>query len=186
MTNLLIINGSAREGRTGGPIGEWVKETALADGRFDVDYADLAEIDLPFMAEPNHPRMRKYVGQDAKDWSARVDAADAVILVFPEYNHSYSAPIKNALDYLNNEWKRKPVGLVNWGGNSGGTRAAAAIKPVLAALAMVPTQGNIEINFPWGQVVEGAFEPNEQLAQVMKLQLDELLSLSELLAPARA
>lgn len=186
MANLLIINGSVRQGGTGGPIGEWVKNAAVADGRFNVDYANLAEVKLPLMDEPNHPRMRQYIGQDAKDWSKRVDAADAVILVFPEYNHSYSAPIKNALDYLSNEWARKPVGMVNWGGNSGGTRAQAALRPSLTALAMVPTRGNVEINNPWGQVSEGVFIPNQQQEDVLGLQFDELQELSGVLAPLQS
>ncbi len=184
MTNLIIVNGSVREGRTGGAIGEWVKAAAEEDGRFSVDYADLAEVQLPLMDEPNHPRMRKYQRDHTKAWSERVDAADAVILLTPEYNHSYAAPIKNALDYLNSEWTRKPVATVSWGGNSGGTRAAAALKPVLACLAMVPTKGAIEINFPWGQIGEdGQFAPNEQQSSVLGLIFDELVTMGEVLKP---
>ncbi len=186
MARLLIINGSVREGRTGGSIGEWVKRTAESDGRFEVDYADLAQMDLPLMNEPNHPRLKQYTYPTTKAWSNQVEAADAIIMLTPEYNHSYAAPIKNAIDHLHNEWNRKPVGLVNWGGNSGGTRAQAALKPVLVALAMVPTKGNVEINFPWGQISEdGVFQPNDQQKEVLGLQLDELLALSDALKAPR-
>ncbi len=184
MTNLLIVNGSIREGRIGAPIGEWVKKTAEADGRFTVDYADLAELKLPLMDEPNHPRLKKYIHEHTIAWSERVAAADGFLFLFPEYNYSYSAPIKNAVDYLHNEWNRKPVGFVNWGGNSGGTRAQVAFRVVVSALGLVITKGNVEINFPQRQLTDdGEFEPNEQQRLVLTSQLNEIVKLSEALAP---
>jgi len=178
---LMIILGSVREGRIGHPIAEWVREAAEADGRFDVDFVDLKELDLPMMDEPNHPRMQQYTKQHTKDWAARVGAADAFIFAFPEYNHSFAAPIKNAIDYLVVEWDRKPVGLVNWGGNSGGTRAQAALQPVLVTLGMILTHGHIEANFPHPQVEEGKFTPNDQQKMVLSSQLDEFVQIHEAL-----
>lgn len=185
MPKLMIILGSVREGGIGQSIGEWVRRTAVEDGRFDVDYADLRELRLPLMDEPNHPRLRRYTKPHTIEWSKRADEADAFLLVFPEYNYSYSAPIKNALDYLSAEWDRKPVSLVNWGGNSGGTRAQAALRPTLAALGMVATHGSVEINFPQRQIEDGVFEPNEQQQKVAGLILDELVKLDGALKPLR-
>jgi len=183
---LMIVVGSVREGRTGLSIAKWAQDVAIADGRFDVDFADLKEIALPLMDEPNHPSMQQYTQQHSKDWSARVAAADAFLFVFPEYNHSYSPAIKNAIDYLVHEWDRKPVGFVNWGGNSGGTRAQAALRPVVTMLGMVMTHGQVEINHPWGQLEEGAFLPSEQQTSVLQAQLDELLKLDGALRTLRA
>ena len=186
MPKLMIINGSVREGRVGLPIGEWVEKKARADGRFEVDYVDLAQLQLPFMDEPNHPRLKQYTKAHTIAWSERVEAADAFILVFPEYNFSYSPAIKNALDYLHAEWNRKPVGFVNWGGNSGGTRAQVALRVVVTALGMVMTKGNVEINFPQRQVNDdGEFEPNDQQQTVLSLQLEELSKLDQALKPLR-
>ncbi len=185
MPRLMIVLGSVRGIRVGQPIAEWVKRAAEEDGRFEVDYVDLKELALPFMDEPNHPRQKQYTKPYTKEWSARVDAADAFLFVFPEYNHSYSPAIKNALDYLATEWDRKPVGFVNWGGNSGGTRAQAALRPVVNSLGMVMTHGQIEINFPHGQIENDVFQPNEQQQSVLQSQLDELLSLDEVLRPVR-
>ena len=182
---LMIIVGSVREGRVGLPIAEWVNQVALADGRFDIDFADLKEIALPLMDEPNHPRMQEYTQPHTIEWANRVAAADAFIFVFPEYNHSYSPAIKNALDYLGHEWDRKPVSFVNWGGNSGGTRAQAALRPVVTSLGMVITHGLIEINFAGAQLEEGAFSPNEQQSTVLSLVLDELERLDGALRPLR-
>lgn len=185
MPKLMIILGSVREGRVGLPIAEWVRRSAVSDERFEVDFVDLKELTLPLMDEPNHPAMRQYSKQHTIDWSKRVEEADAFLFAFPEYNHSYSPAIKNALDYLVAEWGRKPVGFINWGGNSGGTRAQAALRPVVNSLGMVMTRGLIEINFPGNQIEDGVFTPNEQQANVLKLQLDELLALNTALSPLR-
>ncbi len=186
MSRLMIVLGSVREGRIGLPIAQWVRRAAEADGRFDVDFVDLAELDLPPMDEPNHPAMRKYTRPHTVAWSERVAAADAFVFVFPEYNHSYAAPIKNAIDYLVAEWGRKPVGFVNWGGNSSGTRAQAALRPVVVSLGMVMTLGNVEIGGPQAQVTDGTFEPNAQQSAVLASQLDELTRLVPLLTSLRS
>jgi len=181
----MIVLGSVREGRVGLPIAEWVRRTAEADGRFDVDFVDLAALALPPMDEPNHPRLRQYTRPHTVAWSQRVAAADTFLFCFPEYNYSYAAPIKNAIDYLTLEWDRKPVGFVNWGGNSGGTRAQVALRPVVTALGMVMTHGSIEINVPHAQVTDGVFEPNDQQRTVLTSQLDELTRLDQALKPLR-
>lgn len=183
----MIILGSVRDGAPiGQPIAEWVRRAAEADGRFEIDFADLREVALPLMDEPNHPRLRQYTKPHTLAWSERVDRADAYLFVFPEYNHSYSPAIKNAIDYLAQEWNRKPVGFVNWGGSSSGTRAQVALKTVVACLGMVITKGNIELHMPQGQLTEsGAFEPSEQQSAAFAAQLDELLALDEALRPLR-
>src|SRR5690242_5860222 len=83
---LLIIIASTRPGRVGLPVGQWFSERAREHGGFEVSVADLAELALPFMDEPNHPRLRLYTHQHTKEWSALVDAADAFVFVSPEYN----------------------------------------------------------------------------------------------------
>jgi NAD(P)H-dependent FMN reductase len=85
--------------------------------------ADLAAINLPMADEPNHPRLRQYVHQHTRDWSALIDCADAVVFVTPEYNHGYPATVKNAIDFLYHRWAEKPVGFVSYGGISAGTRS---------------------------------------------------------------
>jgi NAD(P)H-dependent FMN reductase len=144
---LLIIIASTRPGRAGLPVGEWITERAREHGGFEVAVADLAELALPFMDEPNHPRLRLYTHQHTKDWSAQVEAADAFVFVSPEYNYGMSAPLKNAIDYLSQEWAYKPVAFVSYGGISGGTRAVQMIKQVVSTLKMVPLTeaGNIPV-----------------------------------------
>ncbi len=178
----MIVVGSVRPGRIGLPIARWVESVAIARG-LTVDFVDLAELALPLMDEPNFPNQRKYTKQHTLDWSARVDAASAVIFVSPEYNHSFSPALKNAIDFLAQEWWRKPVGFVSYGGVSGGTRGVAAMAPVLAVLGMVRAGTVVEIPFAGRQVADAAFTPNEKEATIIEHQLDELAVLATALAP---
>ncbi len=137
------------------------------------------------MDEPNHPRLRQYTKQHTLDWSARVDAADAFIFVTPEYNYSYSPALKNAIDFLNNEWWRKPLGFVSYGGVSSGTRGVAALMPVAAALGLVRVGANVELTFGGKQVVDGVFQPGEKETAILARELEELEELARVLAPSR-
>src|SRR6185437_2310461 len=144
---LMIVIASTRPGRLGLPVARWFRERAEAQGSFAIDVVDLATLDLPFMDEPKHPRLRQYVHQHTKEWSVRVDAADAFVFVMPEYNFGFTAPLKNAIDYLHSEWAYKPVGLVSYGGVSAGTRAAQMIKQVVTTLKMTPLTEAVSIPF---------------------------------------
>ncbi|GAA3767605.1 NADPH-dependent FMN reductase [Microbacterium kribbense] len=186
MTRLMIIVASVREGRIGLPIAQWVRGVAEADPRFDIDWADLKEIALPLMDEPNHPRLRQYTHDHTKAWSARVDAADAFIFVQPEYNYSFAPALKNALDYLHAEWRRKPVGTVSYGGISGGTRGTTAIRPVELALGLSPTQANLELAWAAQHLNDdGEFEATESNGRTLHAMLDEIAQLDGALAPLR-
>lgn len=135
---LQVLVASTRPGRVGEPVARWITERAEEHAAFDVEVVDLAEIDLPIFAEPRHPRLGEYALEHTRRFGAIIDRADGFVFVFPEYNHSYNAALKNALDHLNREWAGKPVGLVSYGGVAAGARAAVALEPVLVALKMRP------------------------------------------------
>ena len=183
---LRIIIGSTRPGRVGPAIAEWIAERAREHGGFDVEVTDLAELNLPMYDEPNHPRTKKYVNQHTKDWSALVAASDAFIFVTPEYNYSFSPALKNALDFLGNEWWRKPLGFVSYGGVSGGTRGVAAIMPITSALGLVRVGANVELNFGGAQVVDGVFQPKEKEIAILAKEFEEVDTLAGVLTPARS
>jgi NAD(P)H-dependent FMN reductase len=186
MPRLMILVASTRPGRVGLPVARWLRALVEADGRFEVDFADLADIGLPFLDEPHHPRMRQYVHEHTKRWSARVQAAEAFAFVMPEYNYGFTAPLKNAIDYLNQEWRHKPVGLVSYGGVAGGTRAQQLLKPVLVQLRMTPAAESVLVPFVGRLVVDGAFRPDDATREAAAAMLDELLRLHRALAPLRA
>ena len=156
--DLSVIVASTRPGRIGLPIGAWAAEVAARDARFDVRLVDLAEVALPLLDEPNHPRLAQYEHDHTKRWAEIIGSSDAFVFVTPEYNHSFPATLKNAIDYLHNEWQHKPVGFVSYGGISGGIRAVEALIPVCTALRMTPVVEGVVLPFPFGRVDdEGRF-----------------------------
>ena len=181
----MIIIGSVRPGRAGLPIAQWAAAAAEAHGGFEVDLVDLAELALTFMDEPAHPRLRRYTKPHTVRWSARVDAADAFLLVTPEYNYSTSPALKNALDFLNAEWWMKPVGFVSYGGVSSGTRGVVALLPTIVALGMVRVGANVELTYGAQRIVDGVFRPEEKETAILTKELGELAVLADGLRPVR-
>ena len=182
---LLVVIGSTRPGRVGLPIGTWVAERARAHGAFEVGVADLAEVALPLLDEPLHPRLQRYEHEHTKRWSALVGSADAFAFVAPEYNHGIAAPLKNALDYLAVEWRRKPAGIVSYGGVSAGLRAAGQLKQVLAALQVVPVGGGVPIPMIGTRVKDGVVDANEPMEKAVDAMLGELATWHGAMAPLR-
>jgi NAD(P)H-dependent FMN reductase len=174
---LQIIIGSTRPGRVGPSIADWIYQRALAHGGFNVELIDLAEVQLPMFNEPKHPRFGEYEHQHSKDWSATISRADAFIFVIPEYNYGFTAPVKNAIDYLHREWRGKAVGFVSYGGVAAGTRAVQMLKPVLTTLKMVPITESVSIPFVQQFLdQDGKLQPNDIMEQAATAMLDELVT----------
>ena len=171
---LMVVVGSVRPGRAGLSVALWVHEHTTQIGGFDIDFVDLAELNLPFMNEPKHPKFQEYRHRHTIAWAERVEATDAFLFVTPEYNYSYSPALKNALDYLHYEWAGKPVGLVSYGGLAGGTRGVAALRPVLSALGMAGVESNIEIPYVARQIDDGFFQPTDRQVGKLTLMLSQL------------
>ncbi len=177
MYKLKIISSSVREGRQGPFIAEWTEEQVIKNGSFSVEVIDLGGIDLPLSTEPNHPRAGKYEYGHTEKWSRIIEEADAFIFVVAEYNHSYPAPLKNALDYLAREWEYKPAGIVSYGGVSGGTRSAHDLTTSLSAMKIVPLLE--AVNFPFFNKYfndkTGKFQPGEISEKAAATMLKELV-----------
>lgn len=186
MTNLKIITSTTRPGRSGVAVEKWFTALAKTKTEFKVELLDLSVINLPFMDEPNHPRMQKYQHEHTKQWSAKINEADAFIIVLGEYNFGFPAPIKNALDFLFNEWMHKPVGFVSYGGVSGGLRATQMLKQVVTTMSMVPITAQVNIPF-FAKLIDenGVFQANEVIIKSAEHALVELKKWSEALKPMR-
>lgn len=190
--SLQIIVGSTRPGRVGLSVAQWVERVAIDHGGFAVEIVDLAEIALPMLDEPNHPRLRQYTQPHTLEWSTKVDAADAFVMVTPEYNYGFPAPLKNAIDFLHHEWSFKPVGIVSYGGVSGGTRAAQMLKQVITTLRMYPLPEAVPIPFVRTLIDDdtGVFTPTDTLEPSATLMLDSLqrwtTAMETLRAPAHS
>lgn len=171
---LAVIITSTRPGRAGLPVGRWVAQRASEHGAFEVDIVDLADVDLPFVDEPNHPRLREYTQAHTVAWSRRIDRADAFVFVLAEYNHGYPAAAKNAVDFLQHEWSFKPAAVVSYGGVSAGTRSLVTFRSVLVAVKAVPV--NDAVNIPWisKHIRDGEFMPQDKQGAAARTMLDEL------------
>ena len=185
MATLRIVIASTRPGRVGLPVGRWFEGVARAHAGFDVEVTDLAELQLPFMDEPKHPRLREYVHEHTRAWSETVDASDAFVFVMPEYNFGINAPLKNAIDYLHWEWHDKAVGFVSYGGIAAGTRAVQMTKQIVSSVKMLPVYEAVYIPFVAGQVTDGRFTPNDVTQQAATALLDELVRLEAALGQLR-
>lgn len=183
---LLVIVCSTRPTRIGKAIADWFVSQAQADGRFEVQVADLKDLALPMMDEPKHPRMHEYEHEHTKAWSRTIRSADAVVWVTPEYNYAMVAPMKNAVDYLAVEWSALPTGFVSYGGVSGGIRAVEMAKQPLRAVGSVTTAATVAIPFAMKHVSDGAFTAPEEVRSSVAPLLAELETWHGVLRELRA
>ncbi len=185
MPLLQIVIASTRPGRIGKPVADWFVGEAEKHGGFDLEVVDLAELNLPFMDEPKHPRFADYQHEHTKRWSAMVARADAFVFVIPEYNYGYNAVIKNAVDYLHNEWRDKAIGFVSYGGVAAGTRALQQLKQVVTTLRMVPVVDSVNIPFVGQFLIDGQIQPNDIMRASATAMLDELARITPALQTLR-
>jgi len=175
MYKVKIISSTVRPGRKGPIVAAWILEVARQHGSFDVELLDLGEINLPMMNERHHPVLKKYEHEHTKKWSAVIDEADAFIFVTAEYDYNYPAPLRNALEYLSQEWGYKPAGIVSYGGVSAGTRASNSLKADLSTFKTVPINEAVNFHF-FTQFINDQDElvPHENSIHAAKKMLDEL------------
>ncbi len=145
MPKIQFILGSTREGRNGDKVLAWLKDVASGRADFQSEFIDLRDWNLPFFNDSQLPGSGQYSFDYTKKWSAKVAEADGYVLVTPEYNHGYSAVLKNALDHLYREWNRKPVAFVSYGGMAGGARAVEQLRQVVLELQMAPIRETVII-----------------------------------------
>jgi NAD(P)H-dependent FMN reductase len=184
---LNVIVASTRPGRVGDQVGAWFASVARANSDFDVRLVDLVEMGLPMLDEPV-PAIdaTEYQQEHTRRWSALTAAADAFVVVTPEYNRGYPASIKNALDYLFEEWHHKPVAFVSYGMTSGGMRAAAQLTEVVAGLGMVPVSHGVVVHLRETLDADGVFVPTPRIANAAADTLADLWRLAGALSTIRA
>ncbi len=176
---LAVITGSTREGRMGPVVADWFVGRAGAHPTFEVDPIDLATLDLP-MHLPDH------LDETHRGYAASIDAADAVVVVVPEYNHGYPASLKQAIDILKSEWRRKPIGIVSYGARSGGIRAAEQLRQVFPEFDAMTIRESIALANVWN-VFDDDGNPRQpdQLAAAARGMLDQLAWWADALRSAR-
>lgn len=171
---LLTVTCSTRPNRQGPLISEWFQGVAAKHGGFELELADLQVLGLPLFDEPGHPRMRQYVHDHTKAWSALVDAADAFVFVTPEYNFAPPPSFVNAVDYLFHEWNHKVAGFVSYAGASGGLRSAQMAKQSLTTVKVMPIPEGVGIPMFPQHLADGVFKGTEAHEQAALSMLNEL------------
>ncbi|HVZ13205.1 MAG TPA: NAD(P)H-dependent oxidoreductase [Bauldia sp.] len=170
MLKIGIIAGTTRPNRRVGVVANWFLE--LAKARTDVawELVDIAAYDLPNLDEPMPPSMKNYAHEHTKKWSQKVAELDGYIFVTPEYNHSYSGSLKNAIDFVYHEWTNKAAGFVSYG-TTGGVRAVEHLRGVMAELQIADVRAHVSLSLYTDFVNFSEFKPGAG----HKVQIDALL-----------
>ncbi|MFD9504100.1 NADPH-dependent FMN reductase [Streptomyces sp. NPDC060035] len=134
-----VILGSNREGRFAPVVAEWFLDRAAGHPDIETDLIDVAESEIP-AALSHRP------GARLADVADRLAQAEAFVVLTPEYNHSYPAPLKNLIDRHYAEWQAKPVAFVSYGGISGGLRAVEHLRQVFAELHAVSVRDTVSFH----------------------------------------
>jgi NAD(P)H-dependent FMN reductase len=173
--NIAIILGSTRPGRNGKAVADWVAEKAAARTSARYELVDLADHPLPHIDEPLPPTMGQYVGEHTKAWAAKIGSYDGFIFVTPEYNHSTSGVLKNAIDYLYGEWNNKAAAFVSYG-SLGGARAIEHLRAIMSELQVAHVRQQLSFSMFTDFENFSAFAPGPQHAESAVVLFDQLES----------
>lgn len=149
-----VVVGSVREGRQGRRVTDWFLDNAAAHGGLELDVIDLADFDLPLVMPGWGGTPSPQAAAVLAEVTPRLAAADAFVVVTPEYNHSFPAALKNLIDWHHGEWQAKPVGFVSYGGLAGGVRAVEQLRLVFAELHAMTVRDAVSLHGPWSGLGE--------------------------------
>jgi NAD(P)H-dependent FMN reductase len=184
MTRIGIILGSTRPGRRGAQVANWVMEHAKARADAEFELIDLVDYPLPHLDEPLPPSMGQYQNAHTQKWAATIAKYDGFIFVTPEYNHSTSGVLKNAIDYLYAEWNNKAMGVVSYGA-VGGARAAEHLRLIAGELQMADVRTNVALSMFADFVNFTDLQPGEHQVEALGTLMDQVVAWSAALAQLR-
>ncbi|MBM3764900.1 MAG: NAD(P)H-dependent oxidoreductase [Acidobacteria bacterium] len=179
-----IIAGSTRPGRKADSVAKWVLEHATARTDATFELVDLVDFNLPLLDEAMPPMYRKYEHEHTKRWSAKIDSLDGFIFVTPEYNHATSGALKNAIDYLYQEWNNKAAGFVGYG-SAGGTRAVENLRLIMGELLVADVRAQVALSLMADFENYTVFKPNPHHAKSLGTLLDQVVAWSKALKTLR-
>ncbi|MGW4464451.1 NADPH-dependent FMN reductase [Micromonospora sp. NPDC004704] len=175
MTKVAIILGSTRPGRNGEAVARWVYD--LASKRTDAEFelVDIATFNLPHLDEAIPPSMGQYANDHTKAWASKIAEFDAYIFVTPEYNHSTSGALKNAIDYLYGEWNNKAAGFVSYG-SLGGARAVEHLRLIMAELQVATVRAQVALSLHSDFENYSVFKPAAMHDDALNTVLDQTVA----------
>ena len=185
MTKIAIILGSTRPGRNGEAVAKWVLDIAKQRGDADYELVDLLDYNLPHLDEAVPPSMGQYSQPHTKKWAEKIGSFDGFVFVTPEYNHSTSGALKNAIDFLFAEWNNKAAGFVSYGA-VGGARAVEHLRLVMGELQVADVRNQVALSLFTDFTNFSEFTPAAHQVDQVNVMLDQVVAWSTALAPLRS
>ena len=170
---IAIILGSTRPGRNGKAVADWVTDQAAARTAAQYELVDLLDHPLPHIDEAIPPSVGQYTGEHTKAWAATIGAYDGFVFVTPEYNHSTSGVLKNAIDYLYAEWNNKAAAFVSYG-SLGGARAIEHLRGIASELQIAHVRQQLSFSLFTDFENFSTFAPGPQHADAAIALFDQL------------
>jgi len=182
---IAIILGSTRPGRRGKAVADWVFARAARRTEADYELIDLLDHPLPFLDEPMPPSMGKYSGEHTKAWAVKMAQFDGFVFVTPEYNHSTSAALKNAIDYVYGEWNNKAAAFVGYG-SLGAAGAIEHLRAIASELQIAHVRQQLSFSLFTDFENFSTFAPGAQFEQAATTMFDQLESWSRAMKTVRS
>jgi len=184
MIRIGIILGSTRPQRNGEAVAQWVTQVASRRSDMQVELLDIQSFDLPLLDEPVPPSRGQYSKEHTKRWAAAVARFDGYVFVTPEYNHSTSGALKNAIDFLFAEWNNKAAGFVGYG-SVGGVRAVEHLRLILAEVQVATVRAQVALSLATDFEDFSRFVPQPRHERALTALLDQVAAWSEALRTVR-
>jgi NAD(P)H-dependent FMN reductase len=184
MTRIGIILGSTRPNRNGEQVAKWVYDIASQRGDAEFELVDLRDYPLPHLDEPLPPAMGQYQNEHTRQWADKIASFDGFVIVTPEYNHSTSGVLKNAIDYLYAEWNNKAVGFVSYG-SVGGARAVEHLRLVAGELQLADVRQQVALSLLTEFENFSVLKPSDYSLAALNTLLNQVIAWSTALAPLR-
>lgn len=182
---IAVILGSTREHRNGAAVAAWILEQAQSRTGADYELVDLRDHPLPFFDEPMGPSMQASDRPEIVAFGQVIAGYDGFVFVTPEYNHSFSAVLKNALDSIYAEWNDKAAALASYG-SFNGARAVEQLRGVLSELQVAHVRGQFGFNLFSDFENYSTFTPGAQHADAAQGVFDQLEAWAGALKTVRA
>ncbi len=180
-----VIIGSTRPGRNGEAVAKWVYEIAQRRTDAEFELVDIADYHLPHLDEPVPPSLHQYGKPHTHAWAKKIASFDGFVFVTPEYNHSTSGALKNAIDFLYQEWNNKAAGFVSYG-SAGGARAVEHLRLVMAELQIATVRAQVMLSLFTDFENFSVFKPAPQHEAEVSLMLGQLIAWGSALKSLRA
>jgi NAD(P)H-dependent FMN reductase len=183
MTHIAIIVGSTRPGRSADVVARWVHDIATQRDDASFEVLDLVDFNLPMLDEPLPPMSGQVRHEHTRAWAAAIGACDGYVFVTPEYNHSTSGALKNAIDFLYAEWNDKACGFVSYGVD-GGQRAVEHLRLIAGELKLADVRAQVGLN-RFTAIVDGVVEVDDRTRELLATMLGEVVAWSDALQRLR-